>query len=77
MSEKPDKDTSTSLFSDLLRWVTTPPQSYVIYLIAFLAVAWISFFVGTLKPKRTAPVPHTHLLGNSQWAQLGQRDFGA
>ena len=77
MSEKSDKDEPRSLFGDLMRWVMTPPQSYVIYLIAILAVAWISFYVGTLKPKRIAPVPHTHLLGNSQSAQLGQRDIGA
>jgi hypothetical protein len=50
-----------SLFKDAFRWATTPPQAYVIYLIAFLVVAFVSFFVGTLKPKRVAPAPQTQL----------------
>lgn len=60
-----------------MRWVMTPPQSYIIYLIAFLAVAWISFFAGTLKPKRVAPAPQTQLQNNFLLANSGQRDIGA
>lgn len=59
MSENPETG-ETSLVK-AIRWVTTPPQAYIIYLIAFLVVAFVSFYVGTLKPKRAAPAPQTQL----------------
>jgi hypothetical protein len=34
------------------RWATTPPQSYAVYLIALLLVWGLSFYAGTLKPKK-------------------------
>jgi hypothetical protein len=39
------------------RWATTPPQSYAIYLIALLLVFGLSFYVGTLKPKKGPAMP--------------------
>jgi hypothetical protein len=36
----------------LLRWATTPPQSYVVYLIVLILVWMGSFYAGTLRPKR-------------------------
>ena len=36
----------------LLRWAITPPQSYVVYLISLFLVAGLSFYVGTLRPKK-------------------------
>jgi len=36
----------------LARWATTPPQSIAVYLVVFFLVAGLSFYVGTLKPKR-------------------------
>ena len=36
----------------LVQWAITPPQSYVVYLIALFLVAGVSFYVGTLKPKK-------------------------
>ena len=36
----------------LVRWAITPPQSYAIYLICLFLVAALSFYVGTLKPKK-------------------------
>jgi hypothetical protein len=33
------------------RWATTPPQSYVVYLIALILVWGLSFYAGTLRPK--------------------------
>ncbi len=38
----------------LLRWATTPPQSYAVYLICLILVWLVSFYVGTLRP-RTSP----------------------
>jgi hypothetical protein len=34
------------------RWVTTPPQAYAAYFVALILVAGVSFYVGTLKPKK-------------------------
>jgi hypothetical protein len=36
----------------LWQWAITPPQSYAIYLLALVLVAGLSFFVGTMKPKK-------------------------
>jgi hypothetical protein len=36
----------------LVRWAITPPQSYVLYLVSLFLVAGLSFYVGTLKPKK-------------------------
>jgi hypothetical protein len=35
-----------------VRWAITPPQSYALYLVCLLLVAGLSFYVGTLKPKK-------------------------
>ncbi|MDA9469532.1 hypothetical protein [Bradyrhizobium sp. CCBAU 53415] len=37
----------------LLRWATTPPQAWGVYLLAILLVWLLSFYAGTLKPKKT------------------------
>jgi hypothetical protein len=34
------------------RWAITPPQSWAVYLIALFLVAGLSFYVGTLRPKK-------------------------
>jgi hypothetical protein len=36
-----------------VRWAMTPPQSYAVYLIAIVLVAGVSFYVGTLKPRKS------------------------
>jgi hypothetical protein len=36
----------------LVQWAITPPQSYVVYLVSLFLVAGLSFYVGTLKPKK-------------------------
>ncbi len=35
------------------RWVTTPPQAYAAYFVALVLVAGLSFYVGTLKPRKS------------------------
>jgi hypothetical protein len=45
-----------------LRWATTRPQAYVIYLIVLILVWVLSFYAGTLKPtkvERLGPPPVT------------------
>jgi len=38
---------------DFVRWAMTPPQSVAFYLACLLLVAGLSFYVGTLKPKKS------------------------
>ena len=40
-------------FKGILRWATTPPQAWVVYLLAVMLVWLLSFYAGTLKPKKT------------------------
>jgi hypothetical protein len=42
----------TSRIRGFARWAITPPQSYAIYLLSLFLVAGLSFYVGTLKPKK-------------------------
>jgi hypothetical protein len=37
---------------DVARWAITPPQSYAVYLVCLFLVAGLSFYAGTLKPKK-------------------------
>jgi len=39
-------------FKNLVRWAITPPQSYVVYLVSLFLVAGLSFYVGSLRPKK-------------------------
>jgi hypothetical protein len=36
----------------LWRWIKSPPQVYVVYLVGLLLVWMVSFYAGTLNPKR-------------------------
>jgi len=36
----------------LVRWAITPPQSYAVYLVCLFLVAGLSFYAGSLKPKK-------------------------
>jgi hypothetical protein len=48
-----EKDTGiTAPITDFVRWAITPPQSYAMYLVCLFLVAGLSFYVGTLKPKK-------------------------
>jgi hypothetical protein len=49
-------------FKGLLRWATTPPQAWGVYLLAVILVWLLSFYAGSLKPKKTpeaSPPPVT------------------
>lgn len=37
----------------LWRWLSQPPQVYVFYLVALLLVWMVSFYAGTLSPRKT------------------------
>ena len=47
-----ERDNRPLTFKELVRWAITPPQAYVVYLIALFLVAGLSFYAGTLKPKK-------------------------
>jgi hypothetical protein len=37
-----------------VRWSMTPPQSYPMYVVCLFLVLGLSYYAGTLKPKKTA-----------------------
>jgi hypothetical protein len=39
-----------------VRWAITPPQSYAVYFVALVMVAGLSFYAGSLKPKKAAGI---------------------
>jgi hypothetical protein len=48
-----EKDTGPAeAIKGFARWAITPPQSYAIYLVCLFLVAGLSFYAGTLKPKK-------------------------
>ncbi|WP_346656084.1 hypothetical protein [Bradyrhizobium sp. dw_78] len=40
-----------------MKWAITPPQSYVVYVLGLLLVYGVSYFAGTLNPKKPPPSP--------------------
>jgi hypothetical protein len=56
--EKPTEPTDG--FKGLVRWAMTPPQSVAVYFVVLVLVLGMSFYAGTLSPKKqagTAPPP--------------------
>ena len=50
-------DNETSL-QKLVRWAKTPPQVYVVYLVGLILVWMVSFYAGTLNPRKgQSPTP--------------------
>jgi hypothetical protein len=48
-----DNSTDDRSLRGFWKWATTPPQVYVVYVLALILVWGISFLAGTLNPKRT------------------------
>jgi hypothetical protein len=42
-------------FKGLVKWAMTPPQAYVVYVIGLLLVYAVSYYAGTLNPKKAPP----------------------
>jgi len=38
---------------NLVQWAIAPPQSYAVYLVCLFLVAGLSFYAGSLKPKKS------------------------
>ena len=47
-----ENQTGPAGLKGLVQWAITPPQSYAVYLIALFLVGGLSFYAGTLKPKK-------------------------
>ena len=47
-----ENETGPAGIKGLVQWAITPPQSYAVYLVCLFLVAGLSFYVGTLKPKK-------------------------
>jgi hypothetical protein len=47
-----ENQTGPAGIKGFVQWAITPPQSYAVYLIGLFLVAGLSFYVGTLKPKK-------------------------
>ena len=47
-----EKQPAPAAPKSLVQWATTPPQSYAVYLIALFLVAGLSFYAGSLRPKK-------------------------
>ena len=47
-----EKDRPRLTPREFVQWAITPPQSYAVYLVALFLVAGLSFYAGTLKPKK-------------------------
>jgi hypothetical protein len=45
---------SSGMLRRLARWATTKPQVYVVYLAGLLLVWLVSFYAGTLNPRKAA-----------------------
>ena len=47
-----EKQPAPAAPKSLVQWAMTPPQSYAVYLIALFLVAGLSFYIGSLHPKK-------------------------
>lgn len=57
MAEQSGPKSGPRSFGELMKWALTPPQSYAVYVIGLLLVYSISYYAGTLNPKKGAPPP--------------------
>jgi hypothetical protein len=55
-----DQAGRTTTIRDFVRWATTLPQSVAVYFVCLVLIGGLSFYAGTLRPKKpivTAPPP--------------------
>ena len=50
-----ENETDPNTFKGLVKWALTPPQAYVAYVIGLLLVYGVSYYAGTLNPKKAPP----------------------
>jgi hypothetical protein len=56
--EKPTEQETglAAALNGLWRWSTTPPQSYLVYVVCLFLVTGLSYYAGTLNPKKSMHV---------------------
>jgi hypothetical protein len=48
-----DKANQTTTIRGFVRWATTLPQSIAVYFVCLVLIGGLSFYAGTLKPKKS------------------------
>jgi hypothetical protein len=48
-----DKAGQATTIRDFVRWATTLPQSIAVYFVCLVLIGGLSFYAGTLKPKKS------------------------
>jgi hypothetical protein len=43
-------------FQGLVQWAMTPPQAYMVYFVCLVLIGGLSFYAGTLRPKKPVSV---------------------
>jgi hypothetical protein len=51
-----DKAGQATTIRDFVRWATTLPQSVAVYFVCLVLIGGLSFYAGTLKPKKAIGV---------------------
>jgi hypothetical protein len=51
-----DKAGQATTIRDFARWATTLPQSVAVYFVCLVLIGGLSFYAGTLKPKKAGGV---------------------
>ena len=51
-----DESGQTITIRGFVRWATTLPQSIAVYFVCLVLIGGLSFYAGTLKPKKPASV---------------------
>jgi hypothetical protein len=57
MEKQSEKETGlATAHNGLWRWSITPPQSYLVYVVCLFLVTGLSYYAGTLNPKKALHV---------------------
>ena len=56
----------TTTIRGFVRWATTLPQSIAVYFVCLVLIGGLSFYAGTLKPKKSVGVAPSTGFGSAQ-----------
>jgi hypothetical protein len=51
-----DEAHQTTTIRDFVRWATTLPQSVAVYFVCLVLIGGLSFYAGTLRPKKPVAI---------------------
>lgn len=52
-----ENESDPNTIKGLVKWAMTPPQAYVVYVIGLLLIYGVSYYAGTLNPRKALPSP--------------------